>query len=93
MSARDASTHNSNNFAAPSGTAERMRRHRERRRKGCHCLHIELLAEDVISLVNAGLLNSDMCNDHNAILMAVYELLERLIDTVRPTPRATLGDA
>jgi hypothetical protein len=46
----------SNNARAPA--AERMRLHRERRRRGLRCLMIELSETDVDALIRGGLLAS-----------------------------------
>jgi hypothetical protein len=60
--------------------AERMRLHRERRRQGLRCLTIQLRETEVDALIHKGMLNSEMRNDVNAVLEALYEHLERTLD-------------
>ena len=63
--------------AAPcSAAAERMRRHRERRRDGLRCLTIELRETEIDALAGKGFLKADARNDPYAIEMALYEFLE-----------------
>ena len=64
-----------------SPAAERMRRHRERRRQGLRCLTIELRAAEINALIREGLLNAEMRNDPNAVVEALYEHLERTLDS------------
>jgi len=45
-----------NSLSSRSPAAERMRRHRERRRRGPRCLMIELRETDVDALICGGLL-------------------------------------
>ena len=68
--------------AAPakrSAAAERMRRHRERRREGLRCVTIELRETEIDALVRNGLLRADVRNDLHSIEMALYEFLERTL--------------
>ncbi|NDH62649.1 MAG: hypothetical protein EBY18_13605 [Alphaproteobacteria bacterium] len=69
--------------ASPTPAAERMRRHRERRRDGVRCLWIELRDTEIDGLVHSGLLKAETRNDQNAIADALYEHLER---TLEPLP-------
>ena len=69
--------------ASPTPAAERMRRHRERRRDGIRCLWIELRDTEIDALVQSGLLKAETRNDQNAIADALYEHLER---TLEPLP-------
>jgi len=69
--------------ASPTPAAERMRRHRERRRDGMRCLWIELRDTEIDALVQSGLLKAETRNDQNAIADALYEHLER---TLEPLP-------
>jgi hypothetical protein len=65
--------------AAPairSAAAERMRRHRERRRDGLRCLIIELRETEIDALIRKGMLKADTRNDPYAIEMALYQFLE-----------------
>ena len=69
--------------ASPTPAAERMRRHRERRRDGMRCLWLELRDTEIDALVQSGLLKAETRNDQNAIADALYEHLER---TLEPLP-------
>ena len=65
-------------IAAPatcSAAAERMRRHRERRREGLRCVTIELRETEIDALVRNGFLKTDARNDLRSIEMALYEFL------------------
>ena len=66
--------------ASPSPAAERMRRHRERRRDGMRCMRIELRDTEVDALVREGLLKPETRSDQNAIADALYHYLERNLD-------------
>jgi hypothetical protein len=60
----------------PSPAAERMRRHRERRRGGLRCLTIELRETEVDALVRRRLLNNETRNDPGAIKEGLYAFLD-----------------
>jgi hypothetical protein len=62
-----------------SPAAERMRRHRERRRDGLRCLIIELRVTEIEALVRIGLLKAETRNDQNAIREALYEYLDQTL--------------
>ena len=66
----------------PTPAAERMRRHRERRREGMRCLLVELHETEIDVLVKRGLLNQETRHDQNAIADALYDHLERTLDRV-----------
>ena len=66
--------------ASPSPAAERMRRHRERRRDGMRCLRVELRDTEIDALVRKGLLKPETRHDQNAIADALYDYLERTLD-------------
>ena len=68
--------------ASPTPAAERMRRHRERRREGMRCLTVELHETEIDALVQRGLLRAETRNDQNAIADALYDHLERTLDRV-----------
>ena len=70
-----------NNARSPA--AERMRLHRERRRRGLRCLVIELRETEVDALIRGGLLEHETLNDRNAVLKALYGHFNR---TLGPTP-------
>ena len=59
-----------------SAAAERMRLHRERRRKGLRCLTIELRETEIEALVGMKLLRAEMRNDSNAITKALYDFFD-----------------
>ena len=60
-------------------SAERMRRHRARRRDGMRCLMVELHDTEINALVRAGLLKPETRHDRNAIADALYDHLERTL--------------
>jgi hypothetical protein len=62
-----------------SPAAERMRRHRERRRDGLRCLTIELRVTEIDALVRNGFLKADARDDLCSIEMALYEFFERTL--------------
>jgi hypothetical protein len=62
-----------------SPAAERMRRHRERRRNGMRPLWIELRVTEIDALVMIGLLKVETRNDLNAIREALYEYLDQTL--------------
>jgi hypothetical protein len=64
---------------ALSPAAERMRRHRQRRRDGMRCLTIELRASEINALVRKGLLPAEMRNDLSAVCDALYSYLDRTL--------------
>ena len=68
--------------ASPTPAAERMRRHRERRRDGMRCLWLELRDTEIDALVQRGLLKQETRHDQNAIADALYDHLERTLDPV-----------
>jgi hypothetical protein len=65
--------------ATRSAAAERMRRHRERRRDGLRCVTIELRETEIDALARNGFLQDDARNDLRSIEMALYEFLERAL--------------
>jgi hypothetical protein len=66
--------------ATHSPAAERMRLHRERRRKGLRCLTIELRETEIDALARNGFLKADARNDQDAIRDALYAHLDRTLD-------------
>jgi hypothetical protein len=66
--------------AARSAAAERMRRHRERRRDGLRCATIEVRDSEINTLVRMGLLRPEMRNDANALIEALYAHFARTLD-------------
>ena len=61
---------------ARSAAAQRMRAHRDRRRKGLRCIRIELRETEVDVLIRKGLLRPDARNDLNAVVHALYDHLD-----------------
>jgi hypothetical protein len=64
---------------ARSAAAERMRRHRKRRRDGLRCLTIELRETEVWTLINKGLLRYETRNDVGSIKHALYAFLDQAL--------------
>ena len=62
--------------ASRSPAAERMRRHRQRRRDGLRCLVIELRETEIEALIRRGLLKQETRHDANAILAAIYAFFD-----------------
>jgi hypothetical protein len=71
--------------AAPSAAAERMRRHRQRRRDGLRCLMIELRETEIDALIRNGLLAAENRHDYDSVQSALYAFLDRAL--------GELGDA
>ena len=63
-----------------SAAAERMRLHRERRRKGLRCLTIELRETEIDALVRIALLRPEMRNDPSAVSKALYAYFDQTLD-------------
>ena len=68
--------------ASTTPAAERMRRHRERRREGLCCLFVELRDTEIDALMRKGLLKPETRHDQNAIADALYDYLERTLDSL-----------
>ena len=68
-----------NRPAMPSAAAERMRLHRERRRRNLRCLTIELRETEINSLIRKELLTPEMRNDRSAVRKALYVHLDRTL--------------
>jgi hypothetical protein len=71
--------------AAPSAAAERMRRHRQRRRDGLRCLMIELRETEVDALIRQGLLAAENRHNCDSVQSALYAFLDHAL--------GELGDA
>jgi hypothetical protein len=59
-----------------SDAADRMRRHRQRRRNGLRCLTIELRETELDALISKALLQESDRDDVNAINKALYQFLD-----------------
>jgi hypothetical protein len=66
-----------------SAAAERMRLHRERRRKGLRCVTIEMRESEIETLVRMGLLRAEMRDDASAVTEALYAHLDRTLGSMR----------
>ena len=73
-------THDSASIA-PSASALRMRRHRERRKDGLRCITIELRETEIAALIRKGLLRDDARRDLRAVKSAFYNFLDRTLDS------------
>ena len=71
------------NPAPRSLAAERMRRHRRRKRNSMRCLTIELRETEIETLVRQGLLPTEMRNDPQAVRRALYRFLDCTLGTMR----------
>jgi hypothetical protein len=66
-------------IAKRSAAADRMRRHRERRRDRFRCVTIDVYDGEIDALARNGFLKTDARNDLRSIEMALYEFLERTL--------------
>jgi hypothetical protein len=62
-----------------TAAAQRMRRHRQRRRDGLRCLVIELRETEIDVLIRKGLLKPETRNDTSAIIDALYAHLDHTL--------------
>ena len=62
-----------------SPAAERMRLHRERRRRGLRCLMIELRETEIDALIRKGFLTAETRNDAKPVRKALYAFLDRTL--------------
>ncbi|MGH7037357.1 MAG: hypothetical protein ACREE4_23640 [Stellaceae bacterium] len=65
------------NHLPPLTGAERMRRTRERKRRGLLRVSVELFARERRALVRAGELTEERLDDARAVQEALYRLLQR----------------
>jgi hypothetical protein len=63
-----------------SPAAERMRRHRQRRREGLTHVAVDLRKSEIDSLVRQGFLSAETRNDVNAIRTGLYQFFERKLE-------------
>ena len=74
----------STNEPAPlTAAAERMRRHRQRRRDGLRCLIIELCETEVDVLIRKGLLPAENRQDYASVQSALYAFLDDTFGELR----------
>jgi hypothetical protein len=64
---------------AQTASAERMRRHRQRRRDGLRVVSLQIREGEVAALVRRGLLAPEARNDPDAVVSALYVLLDRTL--------------
>jgi hypothetical protein len=69
--------------ASRSPAAERMRRHRQRRRDGFRCLIIELRETEVDVLIRKGLLPAENRQDYASVQSALYAFLDDALRELR----------
>jgi hypothetical protein len=62
--------------APRSPAAERMRRHRQRRRDGLRCFMIELRETEIDALIRNGLLPPENRLDYDSVQLALYVFLD-----------------
>jgi hypothetical protein len=62
-----------------SPAAERMRRHRQRRRDGLRCLRVELRETEIDALIRMQLLKPETRNNARAVTAALYAYLDRAL--------------
>lgn len=62
----------------PSPGALRMRLHRDRRKRGCRCITIELRESEVDELIRHRFLAAGERGDKYAVRKAVHALLDRI---------------
>jgi hypothetical protein len=60
-------------------SAERMRRHRQRRRDGMRCVQLEVRETEIDELIHQKLLKSEMRNDKQSVVDAFYDFFENAL--------------
>ena len=65
-----------------SAAAERMRRHRQRRRDGLRCLVIELWETEIDVLISRGHLKNEKRSDPSEVIDALYAHLDRTLGSM-----------
>jgi hypothetical protein len=69
--------------ARMSAAAVRMRRHRQRKRKGLRSLTIEVREAEIDALISSGFLEKGSRNDANAVTQALYRFFDRIFRVTR----------
>lgn len=69
--------------AIRTAAAERMRRHRQRRRDGFRCLMIELRETEIDALITNGLLAAKNREDYDSLQSAFYAFLDDAFKELR----------
>jgi hypothetical protein len=62
-----------------SAAAERMRRHRQRKREGLRLIHVLLRESEINALIYHGLLDERTRNDATAITQALHDFFDRTL--------------
>ena len=62
-----------------SPAAERMRRHRQRKRDGLRSMRIELRETEIDALIDVGFLEQASRDDSNAVVLALYEFFDQVL--------------
>ena len=65
-----------------SPAAERMQRHRKRKRQGLRCVTVQLRETEVDVLIRNGLLAADARNDPRAVRKAVHTHFDRTLRSI-----------
>ena len=63
----------------PLTAAERMRLHRDRRRRQVRCVSVELRETEVATLIRRKFLRAELRNDRNAVTKALHAFLDRAL--------------
>jgi hypothetical protein len=66
-----------------TAAAERMRRHRQRRRDGLRCFIIELRETEIDALISNGLLAAEKRQDYDSVQSAFYTFLDDAFEELR----------
>jgi len=66
-----------------TAAAERMRRHRPRRRDGLRCFMIELRETEIDALIRNGLLAAENRHDYVSVQSAFYAFLDHALGELR----------
>jgi hypothetical protein len=74
--------------STPLSAAERMRRHRQRRRGGLTHMAIDLRRSEIDGLVRLGFLSAETRNDVTAIRNGLYLFFEGMLDSNREAQQA-----
>ena len=69
--------------ATRTAAAERMRRHRQRRRDGLRCFIIELRETEIDALIRNGLLAAEKRQDYGSVQSAFYAFLDNAFQELR----------
>lgn len=70
-----------------AAVAQRVRRHRERQRRGLRCASVELTEREIAYLCQKRLLTADQAHDRNALTRALRTFLNRAFSRARERER------